>query len=292
MIGLATVMAVAAATLNPVPIFLGLVAEAAYLLFVPDSSWYQRLLKLRLGEELLQRRQQEKSRLLPTLCVDVRDRYARLEKTCQQILAQSVEGAQWFEEAPHNFEYLLDKYLVFATKQAQFTTYLASLYEEVCGTSPQREQMRRLAFSSRSSDSLSYSPTNPTQLPPLNPLDPWVTQAVTDVHAKFTKELDELAKQSASEQDASTKAVITKRIEIIKRRMEFVEKIDSTMKNLAHQMQLLEDTFGLINDEMRARTPEQILEDINDVVSQTDTMTRTLEEMAPFEQMAAKIEQN
>jgi len=291
-IGLAVVVATAAATLNPVPLFVGLVAEAAYLLFVPDSSWYQRLLKFRVGEELLKNRQQETSRILPTLCFDVRERYGRLEKTCQQILAQTSDGAQWFQEAPHNFEYLLQKYLMFASKQAQFTNYLASLDEEVCGTSPKREQLRRQAFSARSSGSMAYSSsTTPAVDTPLNPLDPWVAQAVTDIHAKFTQELDTLTKQSASEQDANTKAVMTKRMEIIKRRMEFVEKIDSAMTNLAHQMQLLEDTFGLINDEMRARTPEQILEDINDVVSQTDTMTRTLEDLAPFEQMASKIEQ-
>jgi hypothetical protein len=48
----------------------------------------------------------------------------------------------------------------------------------------------------------------------------------------------------------------------------------------------MEDTFGLINDEIRARSPEQVLADIEDVVNQTDNLTETLQEVSPFDQMA------
>ena len=59
--------------------------------------------------------------------------------------------------------------------------------------------------------------------------------------------------------------------------------------NLNHQLRLLEDTFGLINDELRARSPEQVLADIEDVVWQTNSMTTLLEEVAPFEQMLQRL---
>jgi len=49
-------------------------------------------------------------------------------------------------------------------------------------------------------------------------------------------------------------------------------------------MELLEDSFGLINDQMRARSPEQVLADIEGVVYQTDSMTQLLEELAPYQQ--------
>ena len=58
--------------------------------------------------------------------------------------------------------------------------------------------------------------------------------------------------------------------------------------NLNHQLQLVEDTFGLINDEIRARAPQQILADIEEVVVATDSMSTALEELAPYEQMAAR----
>ena len=47
----------------------------------------------------------------------------------------------------------------------------------------------------------------------------------------------------------------------------------------------MEDTFGLINDEIRARSPEQMLADIDDVVLQTDSLTEALQDVAPFDTM-------
>jgi hypothetical protein len=43
----------------------------------------------------------------------------------------------------------------------------------------------------------------------------------------------------------------------------------------------------LISDEIRARPPEQVLSDIDDVVFQTKTMTELLEEVAPYENAIA-----
>jgi|GEM_PF-2113399 len=55
---------------------------------------------------------------------------------------------------------------------------------------------------------------------------------------------------------------------------------------------LLEDTFGLINDEMFARKPEEeILADIEDVISQTDSMARVLTEMSANEQIVQALDQ-
>jgi hypothetical protein len=51
----------------------------------------------------------------------------------------------------------------------------------------------------------------------------------------------------------------------------------------------LEDTFGLINDELRARSPEQVLVEIEEVVAQTHTMTTVLDEVASFEQMLQRL---
>ena len=91
------------------------------------------------------------------------------------------------------------------------------------------------------------------------------------------------------EADPNTQAVLTKRLEILERRNDFVAKISKIVTNISHQLRLLEDTFGLINDELRARSPDQVLADIEDVVSQTNTMTDLLEEVAPFEQMLQRI---
>jgi hypothetical protein len=50
----------------------------------------------------------------------------------------------------------------------------------------------------------------------------------------------------------------------------------------------MEDTLGLINDELRARTPEQVLADIDDVVYKADALMDMLDEVAPNNPMPAK----
>ena len=114
-------------------------------------------------------------------------------------------------------------------------------------------------------------------------------QMINDIQDKYTQEQQQVTDLLANEQDESTKAVLQKRLEILKRRAEFLTKISKTLVNLGHQLQLLEDTFGLVNDEIRARSPEQVLADIDDVITQTDTMTKVLEELAPYEQMVNRM---
>jgi len=64
-----------------------------------------------------------------------------------------------------------------------------------------------------------------------------------------------------------------------------VVRIGQSLINVSHQLNLMEDTFGLISDEIRARSPEQVLADIEDVVFQTDSLTATLEDVSPFDLM-------
>jgi len=290
MIGMAGFAAASLATLSPIPLLVGVVAEAAYMLFWPDSSYYSRILKLREGAELLKQRQKMRADVLPTLTPDLRARYQRLEQMREQINAQTAEGQQWFSEAPRKFDYLLDKFLVFATKQTQFTQYLISVHDEVCGAPlPQPLPKRRDVFALDGGKSgISTPPVNTA--PALDPTDPKMQKLIDETQQKYTRDQQEVTDQLAKEQDESTKAVLMKRLEILKRRAEFLTKISKTLTNLSHQLQLLEDTFGLINDEIRARSPEQVLEDIDDVITQTDTMTKVLDELAPYEQMVNRID--
>lgn len=88
------------------------------------------------------------------------------------------------------------------------------------------------------------------------------------------------------ETNLHTTAILEKRKEVLQRRGQYVERIAETLTNLGHQLGLMEDTFGLINDEIRARSPEQVLADIDGVVNQTDSLTERLEEVAPFDSAA------
>ena len=114
-------------------------------------------------------------------------------------------------------------------------------------------------------------------------------ETVAEVQQSYDKDLQDLGALLRDEADEGTRAVLEKRVEVLNRRREFVGKIGRILLNLTHQLELLEDTFGLISDEIRARPPEQVLADIEDVVTQTNNMTQVLEEIAPYEQSLARL---
>ena len=149
-IGLATAAAVSLALLNPLPLLAGLVAEAAYLLVVPDTKWYMARLAKRYDAEVEERRRKLKEQTLPLLQPETRERFLRLEELRKQIDTQSQPDKAWFREVLRKLDYLLDKFLTFSAKEAQFRAYLQSLREEVHAPSPPPAPKRnnRRGFSS------------------------------------------------------------------------------------------------------------------------------------------------
>lgn len=287
LVGLSTLVAASAALLTPLPLVAGLVAEAAYLLFVPDSKWYASRMSRRSDAEVEQRRQQLKAQTLPLLDPAMQGRFTRLEEIRRQINTQAQQDQKWFQEVLRKLDYLLEKFLLFGAKEAEFRAYLGNVWLDECGqNSPHlgaRPQYPRAGGGRQSS--APRSSQAPRSIPP-PPMDR-VAQLVKDVQASYTSEVSEVEVLRKDEQDENTKMVLDKRIEVLQQRTEGVGKIGRILTNLQYQLALLEDTFGLINDQIRARSPEQVLADIDGVVYQTDSMTKLLDELAPFEQMAA-----
>jgi hypothetical protein len=271
-VGLASTVALSAALLNPVPLLVGLVAETAYLLFVPDTPWYRARLARRSELDVVGRRQRVKAETLPKLRPEMRQRYERLEGVRRQIEGQAKEQASWLQDMLRKLEYLQEKFLAFALKEQEFRNYLQSLLVEARGTGPRPGLASRV----------------PNTLPSTMP-DAWIPQAIGEVQADYARGLGSLQQAIANEADPNSQAILQKRADVLVRRQEYVGKMGRTLTNLNYQLQLVEDTFGLINDEVRARSPEQVLSDIDDVVTQTDVMARTLEEIAPIDQMIARV---
>lgn len=311
-LGLAGVCAVALALPSALPLLVGLVVEAGYLLFVPDTSWYQKRLAKRYDAEIEKQRQARKDALLPKLRPEMRERFLRLEETRKQIDTQSQDDKTWFREVLRKLDYLLDKFLEFAGKEVQFRSYLKMLHEEIEAEKNMASSRRPADFEvrDRRADSRSgkRGSREDDRRPPIRMEqggayrsvsgagepgyssqagemdDRWVQKTVEEVQASYRQERERVETLLQTEQDDNTKAILLKRTDVLKRREEFVGKIGKILLNLNHQSQLVEDTFGLINDEIRARSPEQILSDIEEVVIATDTMSSTLEELATFDQ--------
>jgi len=262
--GLTGIVALSAALLSPLPLLAGLVAEAAYLLFVPDSHWYDARLSRRNDAAVEQRRQQLKAQTFTQIDADMQARFTRLEGIRQQINTQAQSDRKWFLTVLRKLDYLLEKFLLFAGKEAGFRQYVASVWTDQCGSQhrvvPRRPEDGMVPPAARTA------------------------QMVTEVQASYAHEIESAAALLTKETDPSTKAVLEKRVQVLQQRSEGVEKIGRILTNLQYQLALLEDTFGLINDQIRARSPEQVLADIEGVVDQTDSMTQLLEELAPYEQ--------
>ena len=263
-VGLASLVALSAATLNPLPLIFGAVAEAAYLLFVPDSKWYAERIETKYDAEVARRRERLKLEVLPTVAGTTADRFLRLEYVRSQIDTQTGGDRKPYRQVLRKLDYLLEKFLLFGQKQAQFRAYLTNLLQEVenrPAESPDKRQM-------------------------LEPGEGWARKTAAKIQEHYEKEIEGMNEHLLKETNLHTTAILEKRKEVLQRRGQYVERIAETLTNLGHQLGLMEDTFGLINDEIRARSPEQVLADIDGVVNQTDSLTERLEEVAPFDSAA------
>lgn len=295
--GLAGFVAASAATLNPIPLLVGVAAEIAYLLFVPDSKWYERRLEHRFDAEVIRRREDLKAKIFPRIRPDVQDRFRRLETARAQIGQNASKEERWFLEAMRKLDFLLEKYLQFAAKEAEFSTYLQSLYAEVYpqlensdrkNLKPPKPPRRQNANTYRlNPKSGVLEPNSDTTDDTINPTEEWTETTVDAIKKFYSQEVEALQAKIDCEQVIATRNILEKRKEVVSRREQFVGRIGEILDNLGHQMQLMGETFGLINDEIRARSPEQVLSDIDDVVDQTTSLTQALEEITPIETLVA-----
>ena len=263
-VGLASLAALSLATLNPLPIIFGAVAEAAYLLFVPDSKWYAERVEEKYDAAVVARRERLKGEVLPTVSGVVADRFLRLEKVRGQIDSQTGGDRKPYRQVLRKLDYLLEKFLLFGQKQAQFRQYLSNLLADVENLPAGKPDDRQT----------------------LEPGEGWARRTAERIQKSYEREIERIGESLVDEANLHTAAILEKRREVLTRRREYVERMAETLTNLGHQLGLMEDTFGLINDEIRARSPEQVLADVDGVVNQTDTLTERLEEVAPFDTAA------
>ena len=292
LVGLAGSVALSFALLNPLPLIIGAVAEAAYLLFVPDSKWYEARIQSRFDGEVIARRNDLKVKTYPMVRNEIRQEFGRLEQVRAQIEKQSSGEEKWFREAMRKLDFLMEKYLQFAQKEAQFATYLTSVYTEVYDQIP-HEDRRALA---RSAGAGVPPPIKNNRRKDqdddnviINPTPEWVQDVTGTISKFYENEIAGLDEAMASESVIANRNLMGKRQQILVRRREFISRVSQIMTNLDLQMQLTADTFGLINDEIRARSPEQVLSDIDDVVNQATSLTEAIDEITPMTELVTDL---
>lgn len=292
LVALAGAVAISAATLNPLPLIVAMVAEAAYLLFVPDSKWYERRLQARFDNEVEARRHNLKVQVFPIVRAQIKQEFGRLEQVRGQIEGQSRGEEPWFREALRKLDFLMEKYLQFAQKEAQFATYLASVYGEVYAQLPEQERrkmMPPILLNTVPPKRRGRDEEGPNDRDVINLTPEWVEEVTGSIGQFYEYELEQLAVSIEAETVVPNKNLMEKRQQIISRRRDFIARVSQIMSNLGLQMRLMSDTFGLINDEMRARSPEQVLSDIDDVVLQATSLTAAIDEITPMTEVVGTL---
>ena len=276
-VGLAGSLALAAALLTPLPLLCAVVAEVAYLLFVPDTAWFTKRMESRFDAEVRAHREQLKNKVFPKIRDEILERFNWLEQARVQIEQTSTVQDKWFREALRKLDFLLEKYLQFAERESEYLAYLLSLLRESF-SNLSRDEIRDLPSLARYKDA--FVPPHDVKISQQD------VQALIDAIQKhYDAEIESLTTSSTTEQVMATRDILTKRMQVLTRRKEFILRLSDMMVNLRHQMELIAETFGLINDELRARSPEQVLADIDEVVNQATSLTDALDSMTPADQV-------
>lgn len=100
----------------------------------------------------------------------------------------------------------------------------------------------------------------------------------TDENA-IVKDLAHLRGKIERTQDSDTQRIIRQNLEILEKRLERIEAIQKGYLNLQAQLEVIEDTFQLINDQMVSlRTPDALGIDLNQIVSGVEMTEAVLQE--------------
>jgi flagellin-specific chaperone FliS len=249
--------------------------EAAYMLFVPDSTWYERRLSHKADAEVERQRRSLKKTYLPSLLEEDRDRFRELEQVRREIEAQEPTSELWFREIVRKLDFLLERFLLFAHKRAQYLGYLRDLAarEDVTPAGRGGRPLSRGARDRALADAT------------IDQLLAWLLDAYDRRAAAAQQEL-------ARETDPRTQEVLKKNLDVLIRLRANAEQIGQIARNLERQLDLVVDTFSLINGQLRTSPPEQMISDVDGVIDSSQALSDALVETAPLEQAIQRLGQS
>lgn len=264
MIGIGAVCAASLALLSPIPIAAGLVAEAAYLLFVPSSTWYRSRLdqidKNARKATLTALRQQ----VIASVGGKIEARYERLEATRSTIVRGPDNGSGMDgPDLDRKLDLLQQRFLEFALQRHSYSSHLKQVLDQLW---------------SRDIETGRYSGKGPAAATRGSTAD-----IAVQIRTILSHDVETVGKEMATAKEDGEKEILMQRQAVIERRMDQLNKIARTVSSIDTQMALLEDTFGLIGDETHSQSPETIVSDVEEAVARSDALTQTIAELRPLQ---------
>ena len=250
--------------------FVWLAYEAAYMLFVPDSAWYDRRLSQKFDAEVVRRRQELRRRCFPLMLPQDRQRYEALERMRREIEAQQAGAGTVQREMLRKLDFLMERFLQFASKRAEYLEYLRGLMKQELGIVPSRRGWWSGARE---------------EVPPAQQGDAMLAHLLQH----FEDETQRLQQEMQRERGRSGEAILRKNVQVLEQSRSNVAQIGDIFRNVTQQLELVFDTFTLLNGQARTRPPEQMLTDVQDVVGSSEALTEALQEFAPLDQAVQQL---
>lgn len=287
MIGMAVFAGLSIFLLNPIPLIIGAAIEVAYLLFVPDSNWYNNRLVARQKGIAKERREALKQKVYNSVGSEYWEKYTQLESVRTQLDDDYTSRPDW-RDVIDRLDTLLGKYLEFGLQDARLRQYLDSLSNQAEQGLPgllkpknkeTTELRARLMQSQQAAENFSDETVR------------WVETEMASIRLYFQSQInaiqqlinEEEARIAAGTGNANNRDTLQKRIEIQTMSLNQAEKIGQGLVNLNQQMALMEETIRLINGQIKSKQPGQVLLDIENLVDQSETVSNFLHDIAPFE---------
>lgn len=260
--------------------FIALPLEAAYLLFVPDSPWFKKRSAQKREAEERARRFKYRNSILPTLRPADQNRFRVLERSRAEIEQQDLAHmGDWQRDVLQKLDYLTEQFLEFAAKSIQYRLYLVGL-----GQSQAQLAGRRLRLPGFGEDSGEIA--DKFEFARNVPADALI-QTVVDF---FERQSDQIARDLERERDNDLVEVMRKNAEVIRSSKESVERIGKLLRSVERQLDLVVNTFTLINTQIRTGSPERIVADVEDVVNQSQALAQAMQDFGPIEEAMDRLD--
>jgi len=206
---------------------------------------------------------------------DIQGRYLRLEATLRLIQLQLDLSEPPHSELLAHLRFLMDRFVYFASKQEALHERLQAIVADARALRPAVSPaagMVELQLVYAAGETGEY-----------RTLDEWVQGKMKVAHDGYEQALREVAFQREKCGDEAPDIRFEAHAKHLLRCNRNVDKVGKTLLNLHYELQLLDKRFAMTSEEISTRRFEQVLADVKALVLQTQSLTRTVEDIEPFE---------
>jgi hypothetical protein len=241
--------------------------EAAYMLVVPHTAWFQRRLRQKRQAALAHDREARRHQVWQRLLPEDRRRFEALERMRGEI-DQQARASSIPPEMLRRLDDLLHRFLEFGEKRAEYLEYLRGLLKQEVGITASRQGW--------------WGGTGPA-VDRGRPGEAMLQRLLQHYEQEIT------AVQQSLEGATSGDDVRRNNLRVLQQCEENLTQIGAILHDLDQQMELVVNTFTLINSQSRTRPPEQMLSEVQEVVGSAEALTEAMAELAPLEQAVQRL---